>query len=186
MPNDRKKLRGVVVTEDNRTERFFRYLLDSLSFDKRRFRFKTAPSGQGDAGAWVQAQYPSLVSLIRQKRQYLCLVAVRDGDSDGLLARKTELDKALREAGLDSRSESERIATPVPTWSIETWLLALAGDATINEDESYKQLFEQRFRGNEGQALRNAALAWRTWADQVSSVPSLGDGKSEMSRIEAG
>ena len=186
MANERSRIRGTVLVEDRRTERFFRELLVGLGFDKRKITFKTAPSGRGDAGDWVRAQHPGEVTLLRQKRyQRLFLLAVRDGDNDGVVIRKADLDHALREKGLDARQDDERIVTPVPTWSIETWLLALLGDATIDENESRKRDFERRYPGKqEGQALQDAAQAWRSKADQTPSVPSLADGKTEMNRMD--
>ena len=112
-------------------------------------------------------------------------MAVRDGDSAGLTSRKTDLDGALRDAELDPRQEDERIATPVPTWSIETWILALLGDASVDETVSRKRDFERRYpEKQERQALGDAAQAWRSRADQFPSVPSLTDSKIEMSRID--
>lgn len=187
MPGDRAKLRGTVLAEDRRHERFFRELLVHLGFDKNRLTFRTAPSGRGDAKAWVraQSQYPFEVRLLRQKNyQQLFLIAVRDGDNDGVAARKTDLDNALRENGLSPRQRDESIALPVPTRNIETWLLALLGDDTIDEITDRKQDFEHSYRGEERRALQSAAQAWRDKADQVPSVPSLADSKSEMSRID--
>jgi hypothetical protein len=186
MPTDRKQLRGTVLAEDRRTERFFRELLDGLGFDKRKFNFKTAPSGKGDAGAWVRAQYPFEVRLLRQKRhQRLSLIGARDGDNTGVVSRKADLDSALGDAMLAPRQSNERIANPVPTWSIETCLLALLGDATIDETTSRKRDFEGRYPGKEErQALRDAAQAWLNKVDLFPFVPSLADGKTEMSRID--
>jgi hypothetical protein len=186
MPNDRSQIRGTILVEDRRTERFFRELLVELGFDKRKITFKTAPSGQGDAGAWVRAQYPAEVNLLRRKSyQRLFLLVARDGDNDGLARRKADLDHALREGVLDARQDGERIVTPVPTWSIDTWLLALLDNAAIDETESRKIDFENRYPGKrEGQALRDAARAWHSRADQISSVPSLADSKTEVNRMD--
>ena len=117
MPDNRRQLRGTVLVEDRRTERFFRELLVCLGFDKHKFIFKTAPSGKGDAGAWVRAQYVEEVKLLRQKKyqKSLSLLAARDGDSAGFTKKKIDLDAALRDAMMDQRQEDERIATPVPT-----------------------------------------------------------------------
>ena len=187
MPNDRKQFRGTVLSEDPRTESFFRKLLVHLDFEQKKLLFRTAPKGQGAASAWIRAQYPLEVKLLRKKRHQLglFLIAVCDGDSDGLAHRKAGLGAALRAAGLAHRRKNERIATPVPTWSIETWLLALLGDDTVDENESQKRAFERRYPGElEGRALRDAAQAWRRRADQVPSVPSLADGKTEVERID--
>lgn len=184
MTSSRAQLRGVLIVEDKRTERFFRELLEQLGFDKHKFRIIPLINGRGDARAWVRERYVSEVKLLRQKRyQRLCLIAVRDGDNVGVASRKADLDSALREAGLDPRQPDERIATPVPTWSIETWLLALLGDTTVDETISRKHDF--RYTGKqEGQALRDAAQAWRSRVDHVPSVQSLADGNAEMSRLD--
>ena len=187
MPSEHKQLRGIVLSEDPRTESFLRKLLLDLGFEQTRLRFRPAPKGQGSASAWIRAQYPLEVKLLRQKRHQrgLFLIAVCDGDSDGLAHRKESLGAALRAAGLAHRRKNERIATPVPTWSIETWLLALLGDDRVDENDSKKRTFERRYpRAKEGQALREAAQAWRSRADQVPSVPSLADGKTELERID--
>jgi len=120
--------------------------------------------------------------LLRRKRyQRLCLIAVRDGDRDGYALRKADLDIALG----SRREPDEAIATLLPTWSIETWLLTLLGDDTLGEDASQKQKFENLYRGRaERYALRDAAQAWPNRADQVDSVPSLADGKAELGRID--
>jgi hypothetical protein len=185
MTNDRSRIRGTLVVEDRRTEMFFRELLERLGFDKRRFTFKIAPSGRGDAGDWVRAQYPSEVLLIRQKRhQRLCLIAVRDGDNDGLDRRKADLDSALVTQGLNPRQVEEHIATPVPTWSIETWLLALLGNNAIDESESVKRVYERSYpEGQQRQSIRDAARAWRTRIGSVPTLPSLADGDAELSRL---
>jgi hypothetical protein len=187
MANDRSQIRVILLGEDRRTDRFFTKLLVELGFDKGKITHKVAPSGQGDAGAWVRAQYPAEVNLLRRKRHQkgLLLLAARDGDNDGLAKRKADLDRALREKELDVRQDDERIITPVPTWSIETWLLALLDDATVGENESRKRDFERRYpEKQEQQALQDAAQAWRSKADQIPSVPSLADSKTEMSRID--
>lgn len=186
MPGDRKKLRGTILAEDRLTERFFAKLLEHLGFTGP-FYFRTAPSGVGDAGAWVRAQYALEVRLLRGKsyQRQLCLVAVRDGDNAGVASRKSDLETALSEAGLKARQRQERIATPVPTWSIETWLLALLGDNTVDESRSRKRDFRDVYPRKETRnALRDAARAWRARAEHAPSVPSLADGSAEMTRID--
>lgn len=177
--NERKGLRGTVLCEDKRTEKFVRNLLKHFGYDLRAFKFAIAPHGKGAAEAWVQNEYPDAVRVLRRKRhQRLCLIAIRDGDSVGVIARKRELDDALRKADLDARTDDERIAVPVPTWSIETWLLALLGGDDIDERQSLKAIFERKY---DSSAIREAIRAW----PQVDSLglPSLVDGQDEMSRI---
>ncbi len=102
MASDREKLRGIVLAEDKRTERFCRALLRELGFKVRRFRFETAPAGEGAAEAWVARRYPGEVKVLRSKnyQQALRLIAVRDGDLVGVRIRKQELDQPLEAAGL--------------------------------------------------------------------------------------
>jgi len=189
MPDDRTRIRGTLLAEDMATERFFRHLLVGLGFDKRKFRFQTAPAGKGDAAAWVRKRYPVEVRLLRAKKhqRQLCLIAVRDGDSVGPASRKADLDAALAEGMLSPRHEDERVATPVPTWSIETWLFALLGEETVDERSSRKWDFERRYPPGTAEyerALRDAAQAWLTRANSVPTVPSLADGSAEMTRID--
>lgn len=189
MSNERKQFRGTILAEDRRTEGFFRELLVHLGFNRNKLTFLTAPRGKGDACAWVraQAQYPSEVRLLRQKtNQRIFLIAICDGDSNGFTKRKETLEKVLADDGLNTRQNQERIATPVPTWSIETWLLALLGDENVQESIKLKPLFENRYPGKERRnAIRSAAQAWRTKVDQAVSVPSLRDGKTDLSRIDS-
>lgn len=187
MAGDRAKLRGIVLTEDRRTERFIRQLLTALGF-KGSFRYETAPRGEGAGEAWVLRRYPPEVRVLRAKNfQRLCLIAVRDGDSVGVDARKTELDEALRQAGLEKRQPDERVAAPVPTWAIENWLLDLLGHEDINEDRgpdggrTWKQVFERTYGLDEARALTRAAQAWTS---TEASLPSRGDGRAEFARLD--
>ena len=185
MPSDRQKLRGLVLAEDKRTERFFRNLLEVLGFKTRSFRFQTAPAGQGAAEAWVARRYPDEVKVLRSRnyQQGLRLIAVRDGDDVGLDRRKQQLDQALRSAGLAGRHADEGIATPVPARNIETWLLALLGAAHLDETTDYKRRFEKEHGAPEKRSvLRDAASAWKNTGQ--TSLPSLRDGTTEMERLD--
>lgn len=113
----------------------------------------------------------------------------RDGDSVGVDARKAQLDDALVQATHPPRGPAERIATPVPTWAIENWLLDLLGQPDINEarkpmpgdGRTWKQVFELAHASDERGALLDAANRWRTSSPRL---PSLADGVAEFVRIE--
>src|SRR5204863_200353 len=157
-----------------------RSLLIVLGYDSSRFRFFTAPRGQGDPKAWLSAQYPSEVNLLRRKNfQYLCLITSCDGDNVGFVERKREFDGHLRTAGFVTRQAADRIALPTPTWSIETWLLFLLGDDNVDESESSKEIFERRFRKDrdEGGAIRDASQAWAARVLPGIRIESLLDAK---------
>lgn len=155
MANSRGQIQGVVLVEDRRTERFIRHLLEHLGFDLRgkRIRFVVAPSGEGSGEAFVKRAYPAEVKYLRSRHPLCFLLAIRDGDGDGVRARKAQLDEVLKESGLAARGEKERIGTPVPTWSIETWLLDLLGEVGLNEDlkptpgdgPNWKDVFERTY-----------------------------------------
>jgi len=110
------------------------------------------------------------------------LVAVRDGDRVGPDARKQELEEQLPADGQAQRQPDERIATPVPTWSIETWLLSLLGAKGLDEGTSRKNDFKAKFGRREKQAIRDAVAAWST--TMGAELPSLRDGRRELSRLD--
>jgi len=182
MSSERRKLRGLVLAEDKRTERFFRKLLKQLGFG--RFNFDTAQKGKGSGEAWVARRYPGEVKVMRTKnfQQSLRLITVRDEDGVGIDTRKQQLDQALQGAGLAVRKANEKIATPVPARNIETWLLALLGIADLNETEDYKRLFENEHSSEESSVGQRAASAWNDFDD--TALPSLRDGKAEIQRID--
>ena len=182
MTVERAGLRGVVLAEDKRTERFFRCLLGELGFSTRRFRFVTAPSGKGAGDAFVARRYAGEVRALRSKnyQKGLRLIAVRDEDGLGIERRKRELDQVLEDSKNDPRKFAENIATPVPARNIEAWLLALIGEKT-DESADWKQDFERRYRDREREVLRQAAANWHRLD---GAPPSLQDGRDEMRRIE--
>ncbi len=178
-------MRGVVLAEDKRTERFFRHLLEGLGYDTRKFRFQTLPKGKGAAEAWVRKRYPMEVRVLRSKNYQhgLSLIAVRDGDRIGVEGRKRELEAELDNAGVRRRESNERIATPVPTWSIETWLLALLGEEAIGEAEPLKERFEHRYP-QEKESIKKAAQRWCDDPTSGGLLPSLDDGRAELARLD--
>lgn len=179
-------MRGVVLCEDKLTEQFLRRLLDALGFDtRRRIRFRTAPAGSGSGEAWVRQRYPHEVRLLRSKRHQrdLCLLAIRDGDRFGIDVRKRELDEQLVTEQLAPRQPEERIATPVPTWSIETWLLALLGDVAVHEGMPTKAELARRHGARTDEAITAAVRAWSEGAAEASGLPSLRDGSAELTRL---
>jgi len=157
-------------------------LLKQLGFGP--FKFYMAPSGKGAVEAWVLNRYPDEVQVLRSKRfqKGLRLIAVRDGDGIDLASRKQQFDRALTEAGQDSRSCGEKIATVVPCRNIETWLLVLLDSADLDEMADYKSRFEASHGTKEREALRQAAARWTH--SNATSLDSLDDGKSEVKRID--
>lgn len=181
----RDGVRGVVLCEDRRTERFFRRLLTALGFNLRKFTFLTAPSGVGAGEAWVLQQMPREVGVVRRYHQEnVGLLAARDGDAMGVVARKREVDALLKAREMAPRGPDERIALPVPTWAIENWLLDLLGHGGVDERRgpgaagaTWKQVFE-REHPDEGGAVAKAAEEWGS-----GRLTSLIDGRAELDRL---
>ena len=120
--------------------------------------------------------------MSRERRKLRGIIAVRDGDGIGVDVRKQQLDQALQSADLVVRQAEEGIATPVPTRNIETWLLALLGNANLDETTDYKHHFEDEHCAHQRRVLRDAAAAW----NNIDNKPlhSLRDGKTEMERLD--
>jgi hypothetical protein len=98
-------------------------------------------------------------------------------------ARKRELDEQLLTKELSPRQARERIATPVPTWSIETWLLALLGETGLHEGEPVKAELARRHGERSEEAIGAAVRAWNQGAAAASELPSLRDALIELARL---
>jgi hypothetical protein len=108
-----RKTQVVLLCEDVEQRSFFEGLCKRLGFVSRVVRVETAPRGRSAAEQWVRARYPREVRAYRAQANHLTnglLVAI-DGDVVGVIARKAQLDQALRDAGEKPRSADDRIAT---------------------------------------------------------------------------
>lgn len=181
----RAKIRVHILCEDQKTEHFVRKVCEGLGHSP--VRTQTAPKGQGSGEAWVKKRYPNEVRLLRSYGQEnVGLAVLIDGDDKGVAARKRELAEALESAGVAPRREGERIATCVPTWSIETWIAFLCGLDGVNEATRYKE--DAAFKAAE----RSGAVTPTKAADaylkgplpnEAERVPSLADGRAEIARL---
>ena len=185
MTKRQSKWRCVVLVEDQRSRQFFRLLLRDLGVSRNRVQIRNAPRGKGSAEAWILKKYAEEVKIYRAKnyQKHICLMAVRDGDKPGFSKRKKAFDQKLQEDNQAKRSADEAIATLIPTWSIETWLLALLDESKLTEKESQKEDFTDRFSRRETQAIQNAVKKWRDFATTDSAPLSLKDGDLEIQRL---
>lgn len=180
-------LRVRILCEDRRTERFLRGVC-------RRFGLQVldvvvAPSAGGAASAWVAANYPKQVRLLRSKKyqRNLGLIVHIDGDNRGVNGRKADLDGRLTsdQPALAARAPTEAIAVLVPTWCIETWLLHLSGIAQPPESDGLKRDPDTQYSAALHQldstladSIRAAVAAW-----PGTTPPSLADGHGELQRV---
>lgn len=131
-------IRVTVVVEDQRLERFCREVLIKLGFNSREIRVEKSPAGRGSGKQWVDNAMAKEVKILRSKNyQSLAVVVGSDVDELSLDARVDQLGSALKSAGLSDRSVDEKVVYWLPKWSIETWLLYLAGD-TVDENVQHK------------------------------------------------
>lgn len=171
-----------VWCEDREHEDFVRRLfaLPNLgSLSHRHFHFNRAPSGDGDAKKWLSLQCATIQGRSRAARHQVNrgFLLVADGDGDGSISRTKSYE------GLLARAAQDRIVIWAPTWSIETWILALAGQRGIDESERQKRsrVWSRAERG----AMMDAAVEnWVNPRDCPSlPLPSLDLAKEELRRL---
>jgi hypothetical protein len=138
-----------LLCEDRRHESLVADFCEALGYQivKR----DIAPKARGAASGWVLANYAGAVRTLRAlaHQRELGLIAVVDGDNVGVARRLASLDDELRSDGKSRRPRprepAEKIAVFVPTWSVETWLLWLAGHEEVVESRSFRE--DPRVRG---------------------------------------
>lgn len=136
----------VLLCEDSQQEAFLRRFLDSMGWDRRRFRIRKAPGGRGSGEQFVRTEFPRELAAYRQNRNRVAeaLVVMIDGDNSGVQGRITQLSQACQDNQVAAPQQGERVAVFVPTWNIETWIAYLGGE-TVNEQESdYRRLQRER------------------------------------------
>jgi hypothetical protein len=178
MPNRGARVR--LWCEDREQEAFVRRLLEHLGVDRRALDVRVAPRGGGAASAWVFRQYQTAVVPTARKcrsQQRLGFLVVADGDDRGWEERARSYE------GAAPRDDADRLALWFPTWSIETWVLWLAGE-DVTETESLKaRLPPERLRAR----LRSAVERWSVERPQESvRLPSLCAARREVERLPIG
>jgi hypothetical protein len=167
-------LKFYVLCEDRAHEQFLRGLLEGKGLVTnwaREVRSTVAPKGQGAASQFVKQQFPEVVRVRRSKafQQGLAVITMVDGDNIGG-GRARELLSSLQ----PERGASERVAVLVPTWSIETWVLALCGEV-VDEATSHKSLAPDE------KGLRMAAEQWEP--ARPNEPLQMAEARTELRRI---
>lgn len=122
----------VLLCEDKRHEQFARAFLRGFCPKIHRNRIRTRiPPPVGDASQWVMQQYPQELKAYRSRANHMnvMLVVIVDADNLSTQARSDDLDSACLSAEVAIRWDKERVVYIIPKWAIETWILALAGNA---------------------------------------------------------
>lgn len=173
MPSRGTRIR--VLCEDGQHEAFVRRLLeDVFHIDRRAIDVEKAPKGEGAASSWVVRRYnDKVVSAHRQTRNQrgLGFVVMVDGDNVGFKDRLAALQS-------EKRAPEDRIAMLAPTWSIETWILWLRGEAVGEGEQTKGRLSSDEFR----RVLKDAIARWQAPPRQ-GELPSLTHGRLELERL---
>ena len=177
----RRQVQLVLLCEDQQQEAFLRRFFSSMGWKKRQLTFKHSPLGKGSAEQFVRQEFPKEIEAYRRNRNRVgCeLIAMLDGDADGVNSRLTALDEACDQASVSPRNTADHVAVFVPTWSIETWLAYLSGetvdetmrnyprlqrprDCGLHVDSLVKMCRERRLREPAPSSLRSACQEYRT------------------------
>ncbi len=177
-----KRLRCQLLCEDVEQERLFRPILE------RYFRrvYVEHPKSHGGA-SFVLQRVQRLADYIRKRHQEAVgLLVVIDGDASGLHRRLEEIRTA---AGLTGATWEERIATCVPSRSVETWEMWLCGERELDERASYKDVYRRECERG-AMSSRKAVDAWfvtLTPEEQQTEevrLPALAYGRKEVARLQ--
>jgi hypothetical protein len=168
------RIRIVLLCEDRTQENFFRRICKRLV---RSLTVRIAPKGHGSAEQWVRDNFAKELKAYRSYgRERVGLVVVVDGDVEGVVARKKQLDEAAQTAGVKRRTNKERVAICVPTRNIETWIIALCRDGDITETDDYRNDVTS-------DEIRRAPDLWPSKTN-ACELPSYRDARRELARLD--
>ena len=178
-----KGIRITLLVEDEMIERFARRVLEALGYATREMFFLPYPIGKGSNKQWLNQNYAKQVKIFRSKanNQKIALLVATDADEMQVLARRRSLEEVLQTADPNARNEKERIALWIPRWNIETWVLALSGEA-VNEDKNEKtRVGKSDLRAVAAEFVRQYRELQR--GETVDALPSLRVAYVETTRI---
>ena len=72
------------------------------------------------------------------------LIAMLDGDSQGVAGRRSSLATSCIESGINPPSDADHVLVCIPTWNIETWLAYLGGETVDEGSADYPRLARPR------------------------------------------
>lgn len=101
-----------ILAEDNRLASFCLRIVEKLGIQKNRRRIRIAPIPKTGAGyTWLYKKYPEDIARHRKRAHHHSVIFVvgLDADKKSLDERLADLDKELQRAGMDRRSEGERV-----------------------------------------------------------------------------
>lgn len=173
----------ILLVEDRRHDSLLRKFLRRAGYDLTGLRTQMV-NGKGSGEMYVRERYAAEVRAIRDQltRTRASLIVMIDADTHTTADRRGQLERALRDADMEPRKESEPILGIVPRRHVETWILNLCGDPT---DEQTNYRYDHRV--NE-ERIKQAAKSLWDWS-RPNSVPpsicvaSLAESIQELSRL---
>lgn len=156
--------------------------LRKRGFTNQQIRMLATPAGKSQDVNFVLERYSAEANAQRNKHGSSALVVVIDADENTVQARKSQLDKALRDAGETERTEGEAIALVVPRRNVETWVWHLEGNA-VDEETNYKNNPVRSGHSLSGVKLRFADYIITGQEPFPPAPPSLQDARAELKRV---
>lgn len=138
-----RRVRLVLVCEDNQHEAFARRFLRRTGWRRREVRLLKAQRAGGAAEQFVRETFAREVHALRPTHVSSVLVAMVDGDHVGVDGRVAELQRECEAHGVAAPTEQDPIFVLVPTRAIETWLAYLSGQ-DVDETRAYPHLQRER------------------------------------------
>lgn len=169
----------VILGEDKQHIAFVRRILKKMGWTKPP-RVVPLSAGRGAGEHWVREQFPRELEELRRRHVAEALFVILDGDKDGPDRRKKMLEEQCRAVDIPFRSEKEPVAIFVPTWSMETWLAYLEGQAVDESVRTYRKL--RRERDSRWHVKQMAEMCrHQSWREPIP--PSLQDARVEYHRV---
>ena len=132
----KRRVRIVLVCEDNQHESFVRRFLEKMGWEKREIIPIKAPSAGGSAEQYVRVMTPIELNKYRTRHAATVLISVMDADNKSVEARIGEIEKECENQEVEPRGDEEAVAFIIPKRNIETWIKHLNG-GQVNEEEVY-------------------------------------------------
>ena len=175
--------RIILLVEDVNQENLLRHCLKRLGQENRNIRVEKLRRG-GSGEQFVREGYAVQVRALRSQstRTKACLIAMIDADTGSTAERRRRLDRALEDAGVAPRDQSDPILNLVARRNVETWILCLNLEE-VNEEEDYKR--DPRIDAAGIKRAANRLFLWTRPNAELpdSCVPSLRESIPEFMRL---
>lgn len=176
-----RRVRVTALFEDSAHEYMLRSLLQRLGLRPRDVDYQRCVDCTR-----VERRLVDEVRNLRSKnyQHNIGILVVIDADGYGHAGRKRRLDALLRDAGLEGRQSTDRIAYVVPTLEGENWFVYFCCPEArpIDEARDYKASPEWRaLRDDLGSAARRLADAW--FPAHEGEPSAVRDARIELKRV---